>query len=93
MIQCFARFQLVWKPLESPADSFITQQTLRHALLIAHLRRQGQRPYPRGLVVGARRLMQDMLEAVTVGGIQHGATVFGRVDCFSKLAMPRVLKA
>ena len=60
------------QPLEGAADRFITQQALRHALLIAHFRRQSQRPHPRGLAIEARRLMQEMLEAVTVGGIQHG---------------------
>ena len=38
------------QPLEGPADAFITQQTRRDALRIAHRRRQAQRPHPRGRV-------------------------------------------
>src|SRR5207237_1194571 len=60
------------KPLESPTHGFITHQALRDALCIAHLRRQGQRPHPRRLAIEAWRLMQERLETVTCGGIQHG---------------------
>src|SRR5262249_29558315 len=60
------------KPLEGSADAFITQHTLRDALLIAYLSRQAQRPHPGGLAIEARRLMQEMLEAVTGRGVQHG---------------------
>ena len=56
---------------DSTADGFIAPQALGHAVRIAHLRRQGQRPHPRGLALGAWRLMQAMLEAVTIGGIQR----------------------
>src|SRR5262249_23583009 len=56
---------------EGSADRFITHQALRDALLITHLRRQGQRPHPCGLAVEARRLMQEMLEAFTLGSVQH----------------------
>jgi len=60
------------QPLESPADRFITHQAFRDALRRAHLRRQGQRPAPRGLALEARRLRQDRLEAFPCGGIQPG---------------------
>ena len=81
------------KPLEGTADRFITQQTLRHAWLRAHRRRQSQRPQPRGLAIEARRLMQNVLETFTAAASSTGLTVFGRFDCFSKPATPRVFKA
>ena len=37
----FHPFPIGLQPLESPADGFITPQTLRHALLVAHFRRLG----------------------------------------------------
>src|SRR5262249_46650003 len=67
----FRPLPLGMKPLEGPADAFITQQALRDALLIAHLRRQAQRPHPGGLAIEAWRLMQEMLEAVTGRGVQN----------------------
>ena len=53
------------------ADGFIAPQALGHAVRIAHLRRQGQRPHSWRLALGARRLVQEMLEAFTRGGIQR----------------------
>jgi hypothetical protein len=60
------------KPFEGTTDRFITHPALRHALLRAHVSRQGQRPHSSGFAIEAWRLMQDMLEAVTGSGVQHG---------------------
>jgi hypothetical protein len=60
--------------LQRPADGFITHTPRGHPLLVAHLGGQGKRPDTRGLAIGARRLMQDMLETLTRGGVQ------GRLD-------------
>src|SRR5215475_11001764 len=68
----FRPFPIGLQPLESPADRFVTHQARRDTLLIAHLCCQGQRPHPGRLAIEAWRLMQDMLEAFTCGGIQHG---------------------
>ena len=54
--------------LQGPADGFITQTPCGHALFMAHLGGQGERPEARGLAIGARGLMQDMLELLTLGG-------------------------
>src|SRR5262245_25426206 len=58
--------------LQRSADAFLTQTPLRHPLLMANLGGEGQCPYPGGLAIGARRLMQDMLETLTVDGVQYG---------------------
>src|SRR4029453_291498 len=54
--------------VQGPADRFITQTPLRDALLVANLGSQRERPEARGLARGARGLMQDMLELLTLGG-------------------------
>jgi hypothetical protein len=59
------------KLLDGTANGFITQQALGHAVLVAYLRRESQRPHPCGLAIGARRLLPNMLEAFTLGGIQR----------------------
>ena len=79
--------------LQGPADGFITQTPRSHALLMAHLGGQGERPDARGLAIGARGLMQDMLERSHVGAVKVGTTLLGRVDCFATHARPVVLKA
>jgi hypothetical protein len=68
----FRPFPIGLKPLESSADRFITHQALRDALLITRVSRQGQRPHARGFALEAWRLMQEMLEAITSRGLQHG---------------------
>jgi hypothetical protein len=65
--------------MEGAANRFITQQALRHALLITHFRRQSQRPHPCGFAIEARRLMQEMLEAGTAGGIKHRCDGLGAI--------------
>jgi hypothetical protein len=56
--------------VQRPADGFIAQPSRGHALVMTHLGGQGERPDARGLAIGARRLMQTMLEALTIGGVQ-----------------------
>jgi hypothetical protein len=57
--------------LQRSAEAFLTQTSLRHPLLMADLGGEGQCPHPGGLTIGARRLMQDMLETLTVDGVQY----------------------
>ena len=54
VIQCLARFPLVGSRVQRPAERFIIHAPLGHALLLAHLGGEGQRPHPRGLAIGAR---------------------------------------
>ena len=63
--------------LQRPADTFLTQVSRGDALLLADLGGQSERPHPRGLVIGARRLVQHMLEPLTVGGIEDGRNALG----------------
>jgi hypothetical protein len=66
----FGPFPIGPQALQRSADGFITHTACGHALFMAHLGGQGERPDARGLAIGARRLMQNMLEALTTGGVQ-----------------------
>lgn len=78
---------------QRPSDRFITHQTLRHPLLVTHGRRQGQCPHPCGLAVEPRRLLQKVLEAFTLGGIQYECASFGTIRRLLQALHPLVLKA
>jgi hypothetical protein len=63
--------------LQRPADRFITHTPLRHALLMAHLSGQSERPHARGLAIGTWRLRQDRLETLAVGSVQGRCAALG----------------
>jgi hypothetical protein len=75
----FRPFPIGLKTFESPAHGCLTHQALGPPVLIAYLRRQRQRPHPRGLVIGARRWRQEMLEVFTLGSLQHGLNGLGAI--------------
>jgi hypothetical protein len=79
--------------VQGPADAFITQTPRGHALFMAHLGSEGERPDARGLAIGAWGLMQDMLELLTLGAVKVGTALLGRVECLAMHARPVVLKA
>ena len=65
----------VWRPLplglqpwERPAEGCLPQHTLRHALRVASVSRQGPGPPPRGLPRGTRRGRPERREPVTGAG-------------------------
>ena len=66
----FGPFPIGPQALQRPANGFITHTSRGHALFMAHLGGQGERPDARGLAIGARRLMQKMLETLTIIGVQ-----------------------
>lgn len=63
--------------LPRPAHGFLPQTSRGHTLFMAHLGGQGERPDARGLALGARRLMQKMLETLPMRGVQGGLHPLG----------------
>jgi hypothetical protein len=58
-------------------NGFVTQTPLGHPLFMADLRGQSECPHARGLAIGAWRLRQEMLETLTVGGVQYQGDTLG----------------
>ena len=74
--------------LQGPADAFITQQALSHAVFIAHLRCEGQRPHPRlCLAIGPWRLMQEVAGGVHSWG-HPGAASWSSDDSIAAPSPP-----
>src|SRR4029450_1406843 len=63
--------------LQRPADGFITHTPPGHTLVMAHLCGQGECPDARGLAIGTRGLMQDMLELLTLGSVECRGNALG----------------